>query len=102
SPIATARRENQYFVAMREWEQQLNRPSYSYEFLLREGDLVMFDNRRILHARRAFRDLTDEEALERSVEIVPGEPTRWLKGCYLDGDDVWDKLVVLNDQVRVL
>ena len=24
------------------------------------------------------------------------DPQRWLKGCYLDGDTVWDKLVTLS------
>lgn len=68
--------------------------------MLKEGDLVLFDNRRVLHARRQFRDWTDDERKERGIEMVEGEPTRWLKGCYLDGDVVWDKLVVLDRQIN--
>jgi gamma-butyrobetaine dioxygenase len=69
---------------------------------MEEGDLVLFDNRRVLHARRAFRDWTDAEKEERGITIPEGEPSRWLKGCYLDGEVVWDKLVVLNKQVNDL
>lgn len=63
---------------------------------MEEGDLVLFDNRRVLHSRSAFRDLTPDEAKERGVEIVEGESTRWLKGCYFDEEVVWDKLVTLK------
>jgi alpha-ketoglutarate-dependent taurine dioxygenase len=45
---------------------------------MKEGDLVFFDNRRVLHARREY-----------------GEGERWLKGCYLDGEVVWDRLATL-------
>jgi gamma-butyrobetaine dioxygenase len=58
-----------------------------YEFTMQEGDLVFFDNRRILHARRAFKARLGVED-----NTVVGEATRWLKGCYLDGDVVWNKL----------
>ena len=67
---------------------------------MEEGDLVLFDNRRVLHARRAFRDLTEEERAERGVKVVEGEPSRWLKGCYLDGEVVWDKLTTLSRKLQ--
>jgi hypothetical protein len=78
----------------------LKESNREWEFTLEEGDLVLFDNRRVLHARRAFRDLTEAERLERGVEIIEGEPSRWLKGCYLDGEVVWDKLAILNRQIN--
>lgn len=43
-----------------------------FEFTLQEGECVVFANRRVLHARRAF----DTEMGER-----------WLKGIYVDWDD---------------
>ena len=92
--------DSRHLDALCAWEEELRRPHRAYEFVMREGDLVLFDNRRIVHARRGFRDLSVEERAERGVDVIPGEPTRWLKGCYLDGDAVWDKLVVLNNQVR--
>jgi hypothetical protein len=48
------------------------REDMRYEFTLQEGECVVFSNRRVLHARRAF----DTEAGER-----------WLKGTYVDWDD---------------
>jgi len=72
------------------FEQWLDREEAKYEFTLQEGDLALFDNRRVLHARRSFRNRPGE-ALPRD-----GEATRWLKGCYLDGDVVRNKLRVLT------
>lgn len=83
------------YQALDDFETELHRPKLCHEFLMREGDLVMFDNRRVLHARRAFRD---RDAIASGAE--DGQPTRWLKGLYLDGEVVWDKLVTLNEQVR--
>jgi len=48
------------------------REDMRFEETLREGECVVFANRRVLHARRAF-------------ETDVGE--RWLKGMYVDWDD---------------
>lgn len=45
-----------------------------HELVLREGQCVVFNNRRTLHARRAF-----------------GAGKRWLKGSYTDIDALWSK-----------
>lgn len=82
----------EFFNAIELWENFVEDPNRRYQFVMKEGDLVLFDNRRVLHARKSFRDMTEEERSERGVEVIPGEPTRWLKGCYLDGDVVWDKM----------
>jgi alpha-ketoglutarate-dependent taurine dioxygenase len=92
--------EAEFYSALDAFQAALDRPEFRYEFTLQEGDVVLFDNQRVLHARTAFRDKTDEEVKADNTVIVPGEPTRWLKGCYLDGSTVWDRLAVLNDQVR--
>ena len=86
-----------FLRGIRQFERRVNDPAVRYEFTMEEGDLVLFDNRRVLHARRGFRDLTEEERIEHGVEVKDGEPSRWLKGCYLDGDAVWDKLAVLEN-----
>ncbi|KAJ7206510.1 hypothetical protein GGX14DRAFT_637395 [Mycena pura] len=57
----------------------------TYQYTLKEGDAVVFDNRRVLHARTAF---TDREGEERSGN---GEPNRWLKGCYFESDVLLDR-----------
>ena len=55
-----------------------------YETKMKEGTCVIFDNRRILHARKAF----DGEAGER-----------WLRGAYVDKDPFKSRLRVLNEEV---
>ncbi|KAJ9115835.1 hypothetical protein QFC22_004977 [Naganishia vaughanmartiniae] len=104
SPAHTPGEQDKLFAALALFERLLAREEGLYEFTLREGEMVVFDNRRVLHARRAFRN-KEEEPREReeggSEGVgVEGEPTRWLKGCYLDGDVVWNKMRVMNRLVR--
>ena len=66
----------------------LEDPAVRYEYLLKEGDAVLFDNRRVLHARTAF--------TEREAESNDEETNRWLKGCYLEADAVLDRGRVLR------
>nr|XP_031862155.1 uncharacterized protein CI109_002569 [Kwoniella shandongensis]KAA5529227.1 hypothetical protein CI109_002569 [Kwoniella shandongensis] len=100
SPVLAASEETRIYNAVGEFEKRLADPKYRYQFTMREGDLVLFDNRRVLHARTSFRDKTEEERTQEGIELVEGEPTRWLKGCYLDGEVVWDKLAVLQRQAH--
>ena len=67
------------YTALRDFDSELEKPEMRFCHLMKEGELVLFDNRRILHARTAF-DMS-----------TPGAE-RWLKGCYLDGEVVWDRL----------
>lgn len=92
--------ETELYTALSEFQAHLDDPQFRYEFTMQEGDVVLFDNQRVLHARTAFRDKTDAELKRDETIITPGEPTRWLKGCYLDGSTVWDRLAVLNDEVH--
>lgn len=75
-------------ASLKAFDEILNDKAGQYEFTMQEGDLVFFDNRRVLHARRAFKQRTGAKEPSTSA----GEPTRWLKGCYLDGDVVWNRL----------
>ncbi|ODN73907.1 hypothetical protein L202_07417 [Cryptococcus amylolentus CBS 6039] len=98
--VAAAKQESKVFQAIADFEERLSDPRYRYEFTMQEGDLVLFDNRRVLHARTAFYD-KDKESPEGVNEADKDddestEPTRWLKGCYLDGEVVWDKLATLR------
>ncbi|WVQ94272.1 hypothetical protein IAU59_001351 [Kwoniella sp. CBS 9459] len=94
-----ALQEQKVYDAIAEFEQRLAEEHYKHSFTMKEGDLVLFDNRRVLHARTAFHDKTDAEREKEGIQLIEGEPTRWLKGCYLDGEVVWDKLAVLKKQV---
>jgi gamma-butyrobetaine dioxygenase len=63
---------------------------------MKEGDAVIFDNRRVLHARTEFREWGDEDRPLNIENAKEGEASRWLKGCYLEADAVWDRMRVLN------
>lgn len=67
---------------MKAFSNRLNAEENIFELKLEEGDCVIFDNRRVVHARRAF----DAQAGER-----------WLKGAYVDDDVFFSRLRVLEN-----
>lgn len=60
-----------YHRARRRFGSLLADPRYELQFRLEPGQLMMFDNNRVLHGRTAF---------------DPGEGHRQLQGCYIDRD----------------
>ncbi|KAF8596196.1 Clavaminate synthase-like protein [Ceratobasidium sp. AG-I] len=72
------------YTVLRKFSDLLTRPSARFETLLKPGDCVVFDNRRVLHARTVF---WDENAREGDSE----ELNRWLKGCYVERDDLLNR-----------
>ena len=80
----------QFYDALVKFVEILESPENRYEYLLKEGDVAMFDNRRVSHARTAFtsKDLEDD-----------GDADRWLKGCYIEGDAVSDRARMLKSKV---
>lgn len=72
-----------FYDALQKFAAKLRKDDGRWEYTMKEGDLVVFDNRRVLHARKAF-DLKEG-----------GE--RWLKGCYVEADAVVDRIRVLKD-----
>ncbi|OSX57434.1 hypothetical protein POSPLADRAFT_1061647 [Postia placenta MAD-698-R-SB12] len=83
-----------FYLALERFVALLEDPAARYEYTLREGDVVLFDNRRVLHARTAFRERQEAE----SGDVV-GKTNRWLKGCYLEADAVLDRGRVLREQI---
>jgi gamma-butyrobetaine dioxygenase len=69
-PFPPARLEA-YYRARRRFDARLRAPDFEIRFLLGAGDLVMFDNTRLLHGRTGF---------------DPAEGLRHLQGCYIDLD----------------
>jgi gamma-butyrobetaine dioxygenase len=72
-----------YLAAAHAYEKLLSQEENLFEYRLNEGECVIFDNRRVLHARRAF-------------DATKGE--RWLKGAYVDDDVFFSKLRVLEEK----
>ncbi|OQR93570.1 gamma-butyrobetaine dioxygenase [Achlya hypogyna] len=70
-----------YYDAMRQWTAATRDPANLLRFRLREGDLLVFNNRRLLHGRTGY----DAQATWRH-----------LKGCYLDAEDYRSKLAMMR------
>ena len=71
------------YAALRCYMEKANSPKYQMSFPFRAGDLIIFDNRRILHGRAKF---------------YPSTGDRALRGTYLDRDDVLSKIRQLEHQ----
>jgi gamma-butyrobetaine dioxygenase len=70
-PLLPRERLDAYYRARRLFDHDLRAPRFEIRFLLGAGDLVMFDNCRLLHGRTGF---------------DPAEGLRHLQGCYIDMD----------------
>ena len=70
-PLFEPQQLQAYFRARRLFDHALRAPDFEIRFLLAAGDLVMFDNCRLLHGRTGFE---------------PAEGLRHLQGCYIDID----------------
>jgi len=72
-----AREITAYHHAAKAFQAIISAPENQFTHMLRPGQCVIFNNRRILHGREQF----------NSVGVKEGQE-RWLKGAYLDMDDV--------------
>lgn len=73
------------YAALKRFGQIASSPDFQMAYEFRPGDLVAFDNRRILHGRTA---------------IEPGGGGRVLHGTYVDHDEVHSRLRVLTRQTE--
>lgn len=81
APLLPARRMEAWYAAYLDLYRRVHGPEAAWERVLAPGDLVIFDNRRILHGRRAFSN----------------GGARWLQGCYADRDGLDSTLAGLVD-----
>lgn len=70
-----------WYEASRDFYERLHAPTSRLARKLAPGDIVMFDNRRILHGRTAY---------------AAGAGRRWLQGCYAERDGLLATLNRLN------
>jgi gamma-butyrobetaine dioxygenase len=80
-PLLPPAQLSAYYRARRALGQALRSEEFEIRFLLGKGDLVMFDNCRLLHGRTGFN---------------PQEGLRHLQGCYIDIDGPRSKHRVLQ------
>lgn len=71
APLLPADELHAFYTARRQLDTLLKSAEFEIRFRLGDGDLVMFDNRRLLHGRTAF---------------DTREGQRHLQGCYIDID----------------
>jgi gamma-butyrobetaine dioxygenase len=84
-PLAPPAELSRYYRARRVFDRLLRAPEFEIRFLLNAGDLVMFDNCRLLHGRTGF---------------DPREGMRHLQGCYIDIDGPRSLYRVLRRRVQ--
>jgi len=65
------------YRALQRFMTMANSPEYQMNYKFVSGDIVIFDNRRILHGREEF---------------FPQSGDRELRGLYLDRDDMHSKI----------
>ena len=82
----------EFYLALKEFSNLLDNCTNTYRYTLQEGDTVLFDNRRLLHARTAF--------YGDGQELKEGEASRWLKGCYLEADAMMDRGRMLRKKLN--
>ncbi len=70
-PLMPPAQLSEYYRARKVFDDMLRDPAFEFRFLLNDGDLMMFDNVRLLHGRTSF---------------DPSEGLRHLQGCYIDID----------------
>jgi gamma-butyrobetaine dioxygenase len=89
-----------FYKALQSFATHLAKPERVLSHRMRPGDAVLFDNRRVLHARTGFgRNAAEEESSESASKQGDDQGERWLKGCYLEADAMDDRRRVLLDNV---
>lgn len=73
-----------YIKAAKTFKNFIEDPASVYETKMEAGTCAIFNNRRIVHARRGFEDR---------------EGTRWLRGCYVDTDAFASQLRALYEEI---
>ncbi len=73
-----------FYAAYRQFATLLREPRFHLQFRLSDGDLVVFDNQRILHGRTAFSS---------------ARHPRHLRGCYLTRDSVYSEAALLRREL---
>jgi gamma-butyrobetaine dioxygenase len=80
-PLLPPDRLDQFFAARELINEMLQSPRFERKFMLQQGELQMFDNRRLLHGRTGY-----------DAESGP----RHLQGCYIDADAPRSRYRVLS------
>ncbi|KAJ7344543.1 hypothetical protein JRQ81_000493 [Phrynocephalus forsythii] len=80
-----AEKVKSFYAALKDYVDLLNSPDNKYSYKLKPGDVVVFDNWRLLHGRQSYQAGT--------------EVSRHLEGAYADWDVVMSRLRILQKKV---
>ena len=72
---------HEWYAAYYEFSHLMNSPEYLIEFKVEAGQMVVFNNRRVLHGRSGFK--------------LQGNDYRYAELCYMDWDEIRSKARVL-------
>ncbi|XP_058638746.1 gamma-butyrobetaine dioxygenase isoform X2 [Onychostoma macrolepis] len=75
-----------FYSSLKAFVELLSRPENVFTYRMEPGDLVTFDNWRLLHGRKSY--------------LSRGQNSRHLEGAYLDWDEVMSRLRILQKAVR--
>ena len=84
-PAMPPERINDAYFAMQRFGRVANSSDFQIRYDLNPGDLIAFDNRRVLHGRESFDS---------------SEGHRRLRGTYLDSDEVYSRMRVLRHSIH--
>ncbi|XP_015670875.1 gamma-butyrobetaine dioxygenase [Protobothrops mucrosquamatus] len=74
-----------FYAALKDYVDLLNSTDYKYSYKMKPGDIVVFDNWRLLHGRQSY---------QAGAEI-----SRHLEGAYADWDVIMSRLRILQKNV---
>jgi gamma-butyrobetaine dioxygenase len=76
-----------YYRAYRAYMRKTRDPKYHLALKLKAGEMVVFDNRRVLHGRDSF---------------DPSTGFRHLHGCYVDRGEFFSRMRLLANRIDTL
>ena len=71
----------QTYEAYYKLRELMHHEDFMISYKMKEGDILVFDNKRVLHARTSF---------------DTSKTTRWLQGCYVEWDEVYSTFRILK------
>jgi len=83
--VAPLEEVDRCYRALRRYLAISERPANHVKLKLRAGDLLAFDNRRVLHGRLAY---------------DPASGERWLRGCYVEREELHSRLRMIARERR--
>ncbi|PTU03707.1 gamma-butyrobetaine hydroxylase, partial [Pseudomonas sp. HMWF031] len=84
-PLLSANDVKSFHQARKRLAELLNHPDYELKFRLQAGELMLFDNSRVLHGRTSY---------------DPTEGHRHLQGCYIDLDGPRERLSEIMKRIN--